>query len=71
MTKHELLTTSETLEAHIAKASLATRIAMQPQLQTILNRLEADGIVVPGRLKRLNATLIDEAIEARFDNMPI
>ena len=50
---------------------IATRIAMQPQLQTILNRLEADGIVVPGRLKRLNATLIDEAIEARFDNMPI
>lgn len=70
MTKHELLATSETLEAHIAKAA-TTRIAMQPQLQTILNRLEADGIVVPGRLKRLNATLIDEAIEARFDNMPI
>ena len=71
MTKHELLATSETLEAHISRASLATRIAMQPQLQTILNRLEADGIAVPGRLKRLNAALIDEAIEARFDNMPI
>lgn len=71
MTKHELMATSETLEAHIAKASRASRIALQPQLQSILNRLEQDGIAVPTRLRNLNSALIDEAIEDRFDNMPI
>lgn len=71
MTRSELLATTETLEARILKASRANRWSMQPQLQRMLHNLEADGVPVPRRLKRLNAVLIEEQIEARFDNLPI
>lgn len=71
MTVTEWSARAETLEAEISKASASARISLQPQLQKFLTHLEADGVRVPRRLKKLNADLIDEAIEARFDNMPV
>ena len=62
---------AETLEAEIQRASATARISLQPRLQKVLTHLEADGVRVPRRLKKLNADLIDEVVEARFDNMPV
>ena len=71
MTPTEWSATAETLESEIARANASARISLQPRLQKFLTHLEADGVRVPARLKRLNSELIDEAIEARFDNMPV
>ncbi|MCE8007859.1 hypothetical protein [Aestuariivita sp.] len=71
MTTHELTVHAESLEAKIANASPTGRLSLQPQLQKILIHLEADGVAVPRRLQKLNAELIDEVIEARFDNVPV
>ncbi|WP_050930328.1 hypothetical protein [Aestuariivita boseongensis] len=62
---------AESLEAEIARANASTRLSLQPRLQKFLTHLEADGVRVPSRLKKLNSELIEEAIEARFDNMPV
>ncbi len=71
MSKIEWITHADSLEAEIARANSVTRISLQPRLQKFLTHLETDGVRVPARLKKLNAELIDEAIEARFDNMPV
>lgn len=71
MSNIEWASHAESLEAEIARANSLTRISLQPRLQKFLTHLESDGIRVPARLKKLNAELIDEAIEARFDNMPV
>jgi len=71
MSNIEWTSHAESLEAEIARANSMTRISLQPRLQKFLTHLESDGIRVPLRLKKLNAELIDEAIEARFDNMPV
>ena len=59
------------LEAEIARANANARLSLQPRLQKVINHLEADGVRIPTRLKKLNAKLIDEVTEARFDNMPV
>lgn len=71
MTIVEWTARAESLEAEISRASATTRLSLQPQLQKFLSHLEADGVRVPSRLKALNAELIEEQIEARFDNMPV
>ncbi|MCA0869941.1 hypothetical protein LCL97_03820 [Seohaeicola saemankumensis] len=71
MTTTELFKTAERLEQKIAGASSAQRIELQPQFSAVLERIQAAGDQVPLRLRRLDASLCDEAIEARFDNMPI
>ena len=71
MNMHDMKFRAESLEAEIAGANAMTRIQLQPKLQKFLSSLEADGLHVPRRLKQLNSDLIDEAIEARFDNMPV
>jgi hypothetical protein len=62
---------TDLIEAEIAQASAAKRVLLQPKLARFLVSLEEDGVAVPRRLKQLNSDLIDEAIEARFDNMPV
>lgn len=59
------------LESRIAEAGPAKRLELQPELTKVLNRMEADGVVIPRRLRDLDAILTEEAIEARFDNMPV
>ena len=71
MNIHDMYFRAESLESEIASAGADKRLQLQPKLQHVLSRLEADGARVPRRLKQLNAALIDEAIEARFDNMPV
>ncbi len=71
MTVQELFHTAEQLEQKIKAANLSKRIQLQPELSKVLARIQAEGEQVPLRLRRLDATLCDEAIEARFDNMPV
>lgn len=71
MTAQELLSQAERLESRIAAADRDQRLALQPQFSLVLDRLEKQGEPVPKRLRRLDAALTDEAIEDRFDNMPI
>lgn len=71
MTYSQWTERAESLEAEIAHANANARISLQPRLQKVINHLEADGVRIPTRLKKLNAKLIDEVTEARFDNMPV
>lgn len=59
------------LEAQIENASEKERLALQPQVDRVIATLKAKGQSVPCRLKRINDTLKDEAIEDMFDNMPV
>lgn len=69
--KSQYLTEAEDLEKRIAGCTLEQRIELQPELSGILERMKAHGETAPVRLKRLEASLSDEAVEARFDNMPV
>lgn len=71
MTGQDLLKAANELEKEINRASSATRLALQPELTRVLERLTADGQEIPPRLRQLNTVLCDEAIEAWFDNMPV
>lgn len=67
----ELTRSARQLEAKITAASSDRRLELQPELGRIIDRLKRDGHPVPARLRNLNASLLDEAIEQRFDNLPI
>ncbi|MDU9002513.1 hypothetical protein [Sedimentitalea todarodis] len=71
MTIDDLKLRAANLEEQISRAKAETRIALQPQFSSVLGKIAAEGAQVPGRLRRLDAMLVDEAIEARFDNMPV
>ena len=71
MNEHDLFLTARRLEASIIGASAARRLELQPQLTKVLERLSMQGQRVPARLRNLNAILLDEAIEERFDNMQV
>ncbi len=71
MNMEELKKTAENLEQKIAVAGAETRLALQPQFSRVLDRMAAGGERVPVRMRRLDAALVDEAIEAQFDNMPV
>ncbi|GAW33734.1 hypothetical protein RA2_00777 [Roseovarius sp. A-2] len=48
-----------------------TRYRHEPQLRRAIAHLRAEGQAVPPRVKQLHQTLLSEAIEAEFDNMPV
>lgn len=59
------------LERLIGGAAPETRYRHEPQLRHVIARLREDGRAVPDRIRALHATLLSEAIEAEFDNMPV
>lgn len=71
MTQHNLIKTAESLEHQIAAADAVARLKLQPQFSRVLEQLTAEGANVPARLRELDAALVDEVVEARFDNMPV
>jgi len=71
VTNQSLIRTARDLEQKIGRADSAGRLAMQPELTRVLERLKADGQQVPPELRDLNNVLCDEAIENWFDNMPV
>lgn len=71
MSAQHLIIEAEKLERQIFDASSDGRLRLQPQFNAVVRRLRAEGADVPRRLRRLDAKLRDEAIEARFDNLPV
>lgn len=62
---------ADDLLERIAMASPEQRLELQPELSRVIDRMQRSGEPVPTRLRNLNAQLCDEAIEARFDNLPV
>ena len=71
MTREDLLSTVESLETRIQKESGAARLAMRPEFIRLLDYMRKTGAEVPGRLRRLEAALCEEAVEEMFDNVPV
>lgn len=71
MTIDDLKKKAENLERMIVHAEPADRLTLQPQFSKVLGRLKAEGEHVPMRMRRLDAALVEEAIEERFDNLPV
>lgn len=71
MIENDLSRTARQLEAKIIDACEETRLALQPELHNVLEMMRRQGSHVPARLKSLNAALLDEAIERKFDNLPV
>jgi len=71
MTAQDLNKAVEVLEQKLDGANCATRLRLQPELSHILARMKAEGRRVPLHLRHLDAALCEEAVEARFDNMPV
>jgi hypothetical protein len=67
----DLSHTAEQLETQIAEAKGPQRLALQPELSRLLQRMRVANQPVPETLQKLNATLHDEAVESWFDNMPV
>lgn len=71
MTAQDLIIEAEQIEQKVAGAALDVRLSLQPVFSSVLDRLRAEGVEIPSRLRRLDDRLCDEALEARFDNMPV
>ncbi len=61
----------ELLEQKLKGACLDTRLELQPSVSKVLERMRVNGIHIPSRLRRLDAALCEDAIEAQFDNLPV
>ncbi len=66
------LTTRLDLLIHkIKQETPSARFRLQPQLDHLITEIEASGTRVQREPKLLNEELLNEAIEAQFDNMPV
>lgn len=59
------------LEEKLSHANAVERLRLQPKVQTMVDRIVADGQRVPTALSQINQALTDESFDDRFDNMPI
>jgi hypothetical protein len=59
------------LEEQVKAARGQERLRFKPQIQAVIRQLKRDGTRVPSRLRNLNEALIQEEIEAKFDNLPL
>ncbi|WP_135501968.1 hypothetical protein [Roseovarius aestuariivivens] len=59
------------LQHQILDLGEAERYRLQPRLAGLLGQMRDAGEPIPAKLRRLNDELLDEAIEAQFDNMPV
>ncbi|WP_417726270.1 hypothetical protein [Roseovarius sp.] len=66
-TRNEL----DRLQHQIGQANPETRHKMEPQLRRMIERMRLEQLEVSDQTKRLHETLLAEAIEAQFDNMPV
>ncbi|WP_425046221.1 hypothetical protein [Primorskyibacter sp. S87] len=71
MSSKSLLDIAKHLEAKIEAANTDSRLKLQPEFSALIARMLSEGEAVPVRMRRLEASLSDEAVEARFDNMPV
>ena len=71
MSTSNLYSEAEQLEAKLQGACLETRLALQPSVTKIIERMRQQGVHIPSRLRRLDAALCEDAMEAQFDNLPV
>lgn len=71
MTQTNLYSEAEQLEQKLQNACLDTRLALQPSVSKVVDRMRQQGVHIPSRLRRLDAALCEDAMEAQFDNLPI
>lgn len=71
MSPHSLYSEAEQLEKKLHNANLDTRLALQPSVSRVVDRMRQQGMHIPSRLRRLDASLCEDAIEAQFDNLPV
>ncbi len=62
---------ADALLQEIATANSALRLQLQPQLTRMVDEMQKAGAPVPAEMRNLNEQLLEEAIEARFDNLPV
>lgn len=66
-----LLAKAGDLESRIAGSSGDARYELHQQLHRTLENIRLSGGRVPAHLRALDLELVEEEIEASFDNMPI
>lgn len=71
MTHAELETRLSELKSQIANAAPGTRHVHLDGLNRLVTDFSHHGTEVPSHLRRLQDELTNEAIEARFDNLPV
>lgn len=71
MTKTNLYSEAEQLEQKLQDACLDTRLALQPSVSKVVERMRQEGVHIPSRLRHLDAALCEDVMEARFDNLPV
>jgi len=67
----DLIDRAQGIATTIPGASGAERFQLHDQLHRTLELIKLQGGKVPGQLRRLDLDLVDEAIEAAFDNVPV
>lgn len=71
MSAKSLYSEAEHLEQKLQNACFETRLALQPSVTKVIDRMRQEGMHVPSRLRHLDAALCEDVIEAQFDNMPV
>ena len=61
----------DALAREIRESPMGRRAEMQPVFGQALQRLADAGVQVPARLRNLHEQLLEEAMEAKFNNLPI
>lgn len=59
------------LARKISQADAAERLRLQPKFDRALQNMRLEGVPVPRKFMNLYDELLDEAIEAQFDNLPV
>lgn len=67
----DLTTRLLTLKDEIRDANPGTRHAFAPQLAQLIEMMESKRLSVPADIHDLHDDLVNESIEAQFDNMPV
>jgi len=71
METKELIDRAQGIAFDISEASGPNRYELHDQLHRTLELIKLRGGKVPGDLHRLDLDLVDEALGAAFDNVPV
>lgn len=71
MSSINLYSEAEQLQEKLKGACLNTRLALQPSVTKVIERMRQEGMHIPLGLRQLDAALCEDAMEARFDNLPV
>ncbi|PIE12215.1 MAG: hypothetical protein CSA70_10800 [Rhodobacterales bacterium] len=71
MTEQEFLKALDELEDRIEAVPSDKHHVFQAELHGLIERMRNAGVAIPDRVRRMDAALTEDAIEAQFDNMPV